>query len=458
MKKNLFTIVAATAAMLLTYSCSSSDDPKTPADIESNKEVLTLMEKNYYWTLPTNPNTTLETPTFFKSLLNPADSYTDVNGKKYTYSDIYDASKISTTSVDVGFEYAANRYEDGIIYYVVYYVKPGTSAANEELLRGYLISKVNDQAITEANQGYLLQQAAAKGQMTLQVLNPETGKYLNFKINPANNYAESPVYTTPGTTPVLTNGNKKVGYLVYNKFTSGNNGIFEKPLMDKLQEFVSKGANYLVLDLRYNAGGLPQPAADLASAIVKNRNTSETFMYFVGRTNENAYKFANQTSSKISIPTLGNNLEQVYIITSKNTKGISEAFIYALKSYLGDKLVVVGEKTLGVIMATGSTYTPNNQWLVKMVIGKYCNKDKAANYAEGITPNTVVTDIDLKTNVMLKPLGSPEEKILKEVLAMIEGKTSVKTAFYNEDQTGRILGSSLQEKFRNNTESPIELQ
>lgn len=459
MKRNLLSIITAAAALLMIYSCGS-DNPNstTPTTITSNTQVLDLMEKNYYWNLPENPNTSLNTPEFFTSLLNPADSYTDVDGKKYTYSNIYEASKISSSSVDVGFEYAANRYQDNIIYYVIYYVKPNTSAASQELQRGYMISKVNDQAITQENQSYLLAQAAAKGEMKLEVLNPETGKYLPFTVKPSNNYVENPVYTTPGTTPILTAGNHKVGYLVYNMFTSGSSGQFDKTLMDKLQSFIAGGVEYLVLDLRYNAGGLPEPAAALASAVIKNRNTADTFMYFTGKTQEKPYNFSNQTVNNTSIPTLGNQLKQVYVITSKNTKGTAESFIYALKSYLGSDLVVVGEKTLGIIMATASTYTANNEWLVKMAIGKYANKDKKSDYASGITPNKPVTDVDLNTNVMLKPLGDPQEKILKEVLNLIKGQPTTSRTAYDEDQTGRILGTSLQEKFCRNIDSGIQLQ
>lgn len=459
MKRKLLSIITAVAALLLIYSCGSDDPtPTPPATFANNNQVLTLMERNYFWNLPANPDTTLNTPAFFASLLNPADSYTDVDGKKYTYSSIFEASKMSTSSVDIGFEYSANRYQDGIIYYVILYVKPNTSAATEELMRGYLISKVNDQAITAENQGYLIAREAAKGTVKLQVLNPETGKYLDFNVRPANNYVENPVYTSPNTTPILTVGNKKVGYLVYNMFASGNNGQFDKTLMDKLQSFVNGGAEYLVLDLRYNTGGKEEVAAALASATVNNRNIADVFMYFIGRTKEVPNNFMNQTkSTNIAIPTLGNQLKQVYVITSRNTKGLAEGFIYSLKSYLGSNLVVVGEKTLGLTMATATAFTPNNEWFLKMAIGKYCNKDKKADYTNGIDPTTKVTDLDLNTNVMLKPLGDPQERVLKEVLNLIKGQPANRST-YDEGQAGRTFGSSLQEKFRNNMNSGIELQ
>ena len=69
---------------------------------------------------------------------------------------------------------------------------------------------------------------------------------------------------------VITSGDKKIGYLMYNQFVSGT----EDELNAVFADFVSQGVNDLVLDLRYNPGGRGSTAAVLAS-LIKGTNTSD---------------------------------------------------------------------------------------------------------------------------------------------------------------------------------------
>ncbi|HAD00679.1 MAG TPA: peptidase S41, partial [Porphyromonadaceae bacterium] len=53
-------------------------------------------------------------------------------------------------------------------------------------------------------------------------------------------------------------GGRKVGYLVYNHFSSGktdNDKSFDKDMLARFKDFKTAGVNEFVLDLRYNNGG-----------------------------------------------------------------------------------------------------------------------------------------------------------------------------------------------------------
>ncbi|MCO7114117.1 S41 family peptidase [Bacteroides uniformis] len=54
-------------------------------------------------------------------------------------------------------------------------------------------------------------------------------------------------------------GSKKIGYLVYNHFSSGptdNSNEYDNDLRSAFQYFASQQVNEFILDLRYNNGGL----------------------------------------------------------------------------------------------------------------------------------------------------------------------------------------------------------
>ena len=58
---------------------------------------------------------------------------------------------------------------------------------------------------------------------------------------------------------VYTSGSKKIGYLVYNHFSSGptdNSNEYDNDLRSAFQYFASQQVNEFILDLRYNNGGL----------------------------------------------------------------------------------------------------------------------------------------------------------------------------------------------------------
>ena len=60
---------------------------------------------------------------------------------------------------------------------------------------------------------------------------------------------------------VYTRGDKKIGYLVYNHFTSGPNGYSDRTYDEEMKKifagFQAQGVNEFVLDLRYNARRTP---------------------------------------------------------------------------------------------------------------------------------------------------------------------------------------------------------
>ena len=73
--------------------------------------------------------------------------------------------------------------------------------------------------------------------------------------------------------------NKKVGYLVYNHFTSGEDedDKYDLELQEAFKEFKSQGVEEFILDLRYNGGGIVTSAQLLGELLAPESAIGKVF-------------------------------------------------------------------------------------------------------------------------------------------------------------------------------------
>jgi len=419
MKKIIFPVMTGILTLMLLASCGkdSIPIPSGTAKNEVNEWIYETMRDNYLWEVEKHAEKIWsEPPVYFDLLKNPTDNL----------SVLWETTnQVSGPSYDIGFEYAANKYNDGKIYYVIYYVKPGSQAELEDLKRGYLITKVNGKEITNEEEAKTLLKDACKDgkEVKLTYMRPPASVTLTVDIVPKVVADENPVFTS-----TVTNlGNKKVGYLLYNKFIPGDNGVYDAALAEKMEEFYYAGISHLVLDLRYNPGGALSSAGVLGSALVKNRSVGEGFITHKRRDDLEQINpippvvLTDKTASGTTIPKLGDNLEKIYIITGAYTAGVSEIFINAIKAYRNNNVIIVGEKTAGSGNISISNTVTKNEWSLAIALSYMSDRDGQYNYANGFTPDLGVADVSKDTNEMLEPLGSADETIYKAALAMIRG-------------------------------------
>jgi hypothetical protein len=426
----------------------------------------------YYWNdkIPSQPNFTSVPNYFFNSLLYPYNETTHdgdhFSGIVENYADLTNA--LHGISTDVGFEYYAVYLpgSNNNVGYSVVYVKKDTDAASK-LHRGDYITAVDDVSVTENNYGSLL--SSGKSAYKLNVLNGETGQSSVVTINVVYDYAENPIYESKVFEPV--NG-QTIGYLVYNFFATdkGDNSYqYDIELTNLLSRFKTKGVTDLVLDLRYNGGGFIQSAIYLASALVNRNVPDRTFAYYEfnpilkqALIQSGESDFTYQLSDYIQrydargnrtnvapISDLGSQLKSVYILTGPFTASASEFVINGLRSYLGDKVRLVGNTTYGKNVGSIEIYEENdarNKWGMLPIVMKISNKDHFSDFGAGFTPGSSLiggTFVN-EFGAQLKPLGDENEPLLAEAIAQITGITH--SSLRSKTELPRILGTSFDKK------------
>lgn len=438
MNKKILSAIVGLSCFFFLYSCGNDDPAPIPTYdstyYATNKQIKELMVNNYYWAIPDDVSMLKETSSYF----------TDLKNKQDSISNLQKLSDLTIESTyDVGFDYGVNRYADGKLFYIIYYVKPNSSAFYAGLERGWVISKVNGIAITEDNKMELLSDQAKNSEghkVKLIVLDPTQGNTADFTITATLNnpeVQENPLYVSPNTNPIITDNGNRVGYFVYNAFASQ----YDKQLVEKLQSF-SGQIDYLVIDLRYNVGGSYKSALTLASAIVKNRTDKDVFLINQMRLKNEPYLLIN-TSESVTIPQLGDQLKKVYVITGQTTQGIGDAFINSLRPYLGSDLVVAGEESVGT-NRTESYSTIDNTWRMFIVTGKWADRD--GNSTFNTVPSLPENDVNRDYIRPLQALGSPQETILAAILKNIKDGTT--TSSLRSLSNYRMVSPSLNDKAR----------
>ncbi len=226
--------------------------------------------------------------------------------------------------------------------------------------------------------------------------------------------------------------NRRVAYLVYNAFETGEMrgqwGEFDNDLREVFRDFKARGAQELVLDLRYNHGGAISSCQLLAS-LAANVGPSQIFCRLLynkdiavadGFANPRSYFFLNEDASL--------KLNKIYVLAGENSASASEMFINSLQAKaVGIDIVHIGERTEGKNVGMnlrehkegGYTY---NMWPISF---KIMNADSFCDYAGGLKPDLAKNEFWEVQNTggtgEIFEFGNQAERLLGSALRMIDG-------------------------------------
>ncbi|MFT3995393.1 MAG: S41 family peptidase [Dysgonomonas sp.] len=473
MKTKLFCFLILSLCLFSISSCKDSDDntstrgQQTVGDDEYvNNWIMDSMSTYYLWNDHLPNRTSLDFSTkpndFFKSLLSYEAELLNKGGHVFSNIDLTHANIPKSSSIsDLGFEFVTIRFmnQAGVtLYYryIVTYVKKGTDAEKQGLKRGYLISEVNGTAVAEDTWSSLLfnNESSYKLKCATNEANNANGIYIEKTINTTPNYTDSPIFLDS----IYTEGSRKIGYVVYNSFEAGGESTlpYDVQLSEIFTKFKQQNVTDLVVDLRYNGGGLVRSAKFITSALVPNRDTKNIFevktynteiqTWLNGLDNNSRTKQSwmyeyftdniQNTNGNVlaSIPRLGDQLNSICFIVTGYTASSSEMTINTLKPYMDDagkNLYLIGERTVGKNVGSWAIYENNNSkntYVIWPITFQSHNKlypsDQSSAYGSGFTPTEEVDDFDM-LSVGLKDLGDKEETMLKASIAKIMGYSTL---------------------------------
>ena len=432
-KKTFTVLMGLLAVLLLVPSCSTDDKVPDLSDEGTNDWIYKVMTDYYLWNedVPDkgNLNFSQSPDKFFESLLS------DQDGVKYgdgwlTFSRIEkkeEETKAVTAADSYGFEFAS--YKNGNLYYAwVLYVLPGSPAAEAGLKRGDWIIAVGSETPNVTNTSafysgsettFLLADVVRKGN--------EVTFYKRRSISIA---ASRAVEDTPFLKDsVYTINGKKIGYLVYNNFSSGPD--------DESTAYV--------LDLRYNQGGLVTCAQLMTSLLAPADALGKTFCIMEHNKKQSKRDEALLLKKNAEIGNANLDLKRIYVLTGGVTASASEAVINCLIPYLTrSNITIIGEKTIGKRVG-GNTFGTKEEygWLLHPITLRIYNADHNADYANGFEPDVKLEELVIGNELL--PFGDTGEILLSEALSQITG---LKSRSVRTESEGRILlaPSSLERK------------
>jgi C-terminal processing protease CtpA/Prc len=196
---------------------------------------------------------------------------------------------------------------------------------------------------------------------------------------------------------------RTVGYLMFTTFVLPG----EDELKSAFSVFRDRGVTELVIDLRYNGGGLLRTAALLGSLIAKQAAGQPLIVetYNNLHSDLNRQRLMEDTPEAISA-------SHVVFLTTGRTASASEQVINGLRPYLD--VDVVGTTTLG--KPVGADSWDHCDYTLAPITFHSLNAAGEGDFFNGIQPTCTVED-DL-----LHRLGDPDEQQLSAALRLLAGQ------------------------------------
>jgi C-terminal processing protease CtpA/Prc len=367
-----------------------------------------------------------EPEAFFESLKYEDDKFSDILSN---YEDI--ENSIKGINANNGLKFILSRYgsEDAVMG-IVTYILEESDATSKDIKRGDMFTGVDGKSLNINNYSELLFGDNLSYTLNMADLNGNllspNGK--NITLTKTEKFQSNPIQISK----IIEVGQTKVGYLMYNQFAQG----FDDDLNEVFSNFKSEQINELILDLRYNGGGLVQSAVNLAGMIT-GQFSGEIFGKYLWNKkvmsvlNSNPETYANNlrinfTSQLGEGETVNSlNLNKVYIITTGRSASASELVINGLTPYID--VIQVGDNTYGKNVGgpaviydyidNNRTKNPDHTYGISCISFFIANSQDFYDYADGLAPQD---GLKLKEDITnLGTLGESSDPLLALALKHI---------------------------------------
>jgi hypothetical protein len=339
---------------------------------------------------------------------------------------------------------------------VVAYVDPNTPAAAAGIVRGEQIYSVD--GINVVSDGGAADTAA----INAALFSPASGATHTIQVSQgASLYTSSLTAETLPEQPVQLVGTlpapyASVGYMLFNEHIATAESALINAVNTLNTANNGAGVTDLVLDIRYNGGGLLDIASELASMISSSAaSTGQTFEketfndrnpfgLTAAQSTTPFWQVAQGYSATegVALPHL--NLSRVFVITTSETCSASEAIMNGLRG-IGVEVIQIGSTTCG--KPYGFFPQDNCSTTYFAIQFQGVNALGFGDYADGFTPTMTPTAGNLVTGCEVAddfahPLGSTSEANLATALSYLTNGTCPSPALTKMPRAGESSRSA----------------
>lgn len=427
MKKILFLLVSV---IILASSCRKDEPPEpkiTPA--EARDSLYYLMNIWYYW----NRSMPVVNPADYDDPYELMDAMRYRELDRWSFVIDYDDNEALMKGTFVGHGYMLGI--DGDQNARIAMIYPNSPLFKKGVRRGWVVRQINGSNIAEAV-------ISGDEEEYNRIMGPsEAGIVNNFLFEPP----DAPATTISDTKSTFTVNSVilydtlnlksgKTGHLVFDSFIEPS----ENELAVAFGFFRSQNVTDLILDLRYNSGGLLNIAQLLASYIAGNDQFAAQDVFTNLIYNEDMKGYNDYYSFLPTAYPL--NLNRIVVITSDMTASASEVVINGLRPFT--QVITIGETTEGKPVGMMG-WDIDRAYVFWPVTFELKNSLNEGGYFDGIAPDARVADD------ITRDFDNRDELCLKEAIHYLEngtfsGSKSIQTGplIYRSEKPG-ILGNTL---------------
>jgi carboxyl-terminal processing protease len=348
----------------------------------------------------------------------------DPGSAKYSFIDDGSVStELGGTNGDFGLSVLYQETTDLRIKYVY----AGSPADKAGIKRGYQVVKLNGRTTLDYDNGtnvnFVVNAVYGANPITMTLKKPD-GTTVDVSLAVAN-YTINPVLTYK----VFTLGDKKVGYLVFNTFTSPENA--GPQLLKAFNAFTAANVTELVVDLRYNGGGYVSTAEYLDNLIVPTaKNGSQMYTYYyndklqadnhpllsaIYNIKKGDFLPTNPDNRILFTKNGSLNISRVFFIITGSTASASELTINNLRPEMDVKFI--GRTSYG--KPVGFFAIDINKYQLYVPQFETKNSANQGGYYSGMTPGSTDYPGKLDYDDVTKDFGDSTEVLLQHALNYI---------------------------------------
>jgi C-terminal peptidase prc len=275
----------------------------------------------------------------------------------------------------------------------------GSPAGEAGLGRGHRILEIN---------GYTVDALIASGELDGAFGPSQVGVEVEMAFQTRDGQAQRARLTkravtipTVSLTRVFTVDGRRVGYVFFRNFVRPSSAALDEAFAALREAKVSE----LVLDVRYNGGGLVDVAVHLASLIGGAVTNGQVMAKYV---HNDKYRSFDE-DLRFTAPDQALGLSRLFVVTTRGSASASELIINALRPYM--PVVVVGDRTYG--KPVGQYGIPFCDKVVAPVSFSIRNVADEGDYFDGIPADCTAGD-DITHD-----LGDAAESSLAEALHVL---------------------------------------